>query len=318
MSRPRFQGFRFLYTLQIMQNKVLITGGSGLLGQTISSQLTHFGYEVIHLSRNPYKNSSYRTLYWNYKKKEIAPEALTNLYAIIHLAGANIAEKRWIDKQKQNLENSRIESGQFLLLKLQEYNESITHFISASAIGYYSGNNESEHNESSKPGKGFIAQLCLKWENTALGFSSVSKNISIIRIGLVLSNKGGVFPKLVNAAKYYAGSPLGSGNQSMPWIHIDDVANICVQILNGALKPQIYNAVSNEHITNKAFTRLICKLLHKPLMPRIPAIVLKIIFGERATLFLHGNAISPKALNDEGYSFRFATSTEALKALLKK
>jgi len=298
-----------------MIKRVLITGGSGLIGNSLSQLLTSSGFEVLHLSRSNIQTSHYKTYYWNPETGEIDAAALKSVYAIIHLAGAGIADKRWTAKRKNELRHSRIQSALLLLQKLKENNEQVAHFISASAIGFYDGNNTLENTEEAANGNSFIAGLCKDWENVAVTFKEVAGAVSIVRIGVVLSNKGGALPRLVQTVRYFMGAPLGNGKQYMPWIHLHDLSSIFHALVNNTISSGIYNAVANECTTNKAFTKELCKHFHRPLMPQIPAFILKIMFGAMSSILLKGNRVIPEHLNSEGFQFKYPSLKNALKAL---
>lgn len=296
---------------------VLITGGTGLVGTMLSQILTDQGYTVTHLSRNPTQNT-YKTFYWNVKKNEIDEEAIKTADAIVHLAGAGVADKRWSKKWKEEIYKSRIDSTKLLLKNVESLRPDLTYFLSASAIGYYGWDSGSELvDETSQKGEGFLADVVADWENEVKAFSSIGVKNGAVRVGIVLSDQGGALVEMGRPIKMGAGAPLGSGNQYMSWIHIGDLCGIFLHMLKSQTT-EIVNGVGPEAETNKNFTRKVAGQLKRPLwLPNVPKFALRLIVGEMADILVGGNRVSSKKIEDLGYNFKFPTLELALRDLLQ-
>ena len=293
---------------------VLITGGTGLVGRELSELLTSKGYKVTHLSRNP-TQKHYQTYYWDLKKEEIDHEAISSADAIIHLAGAGVSDKRWSASWKKEIYDSRINSTKLLRDKVMELNPSLKHFISASAIGYYGWDSGTQVvDETSAKGDGFLAYVVDDWEKEVDKFSDIPT--SKVRIGIVLSEKGGALVELMKPIKYGMGAPLAPGDQYMSWIHISDLCGIFAHLLEKSAEG-VYNGVAPNPHTNKDFTRQVASILKKPLwLPNVPKFALRLIVGEMADILVGGNRVSSKKVEGAGFNFQYPTLDEALRNLL--
>lgn len=294
-----------------MEN-VLITGGTGLIGSALTALLEKEGYNVRILSRNPRTKNQFK---WNLKDQYIDDKAFENLHHIIHLAGAGIADKRWTPKRKQVIIDSRVNSVELLFSKTESSQIDLKTFVSASGIGYY-GAVTSDHIfiETDEAENDFLGQVCKVWEEAALQFESINIPTTILRTGIVLSANGGAIEKM----KTPIVSPLGSGHQYMPWIHIDDLCQLYLSAIQGKIKG-IYNAVAPEYQTNKSFSKKLSKSLGRPYIPfGVPAFGLKTIFGELAIIPLTGSRISCEKLINDGFEFKYPKLSEAFENLFKK
>lgn len=294
-----------------MEN-VLITGGTGLIGSALTALLEKEGYNVRILSRNPRTKNQFK---WNLKDQYIDDKAFENLHHIIHLAGAGIADKRWTPKRKQVIIDSRVNSVELLFSKTESSQIDLKTFVSASGIGYY-GAVTSDHIfiETDEAENDFLGQVCKVWEEAVLQFESINIPTTILRTGIVLSANGGAIEKM----KTPIVSPLGSGHQYMPWIHIDDLCQLYLSAIQGKIKG-IYNAVAPEYQTNKSFSKKLSKSLGRPYIPfGVPAFGLKTIFGELAIIPLTGSRISCEKLINDGFEFKYPKLSEAFENLFKK
>jgi uncharacterized protein (TIGR01777 family) len=300
--------------------KILIAGGSGLIGQELCNSLQDKGYEVAVLSRSKNPDTSVPGYFWDIDRGEIDRAALNNCDYIIHLAGANIGEKRWSRKRKQEILNSRIKSTELIFNNIDKNNSRLKAIISASAIGYY-GAITSPHiyDESDPPAGDFLGQTCRAWEQGVDIFTEMGIRVVRIRTGIVLSRQGGALAKLMRPIKFGLGAPLGQGNQYMPWIHMDDLCAIYIHALENKDMHGAYNAVAPEHITNKAFTNKIAQILNKPYwFPNIPAATMKMLFGEMAVMLLKGSRISSDKIRNAGFTFQYPDLDSALQDLFSK
>ncbi|MEP0986201.1 TIGR01777 family oxidoreductase [Ekhidna sp.] len=296
---------------------VLITGGTGLVGGNLSKLLTNAGYKVTHLSRNP-TQKHYQTFYWDIKKGVIEEEAITSADAIIHLAGAGVSDKRWTDEWKKEIYNSRIDSTKLLREQVAKHNPNLKHFISASAVGYYGWDSGDKLvDENSNKGTGFLADVVEDWEKESKAFDEIGVKSSMVRIGIVLSEKGGALVEMAKPIKFGVGAPLGSGKQYMSWIHLDDLCGIFAYVLENGL-PGAFNGVGPSPKTNMEFTKSVASQLKKPLwLPNVPKFALRLIVGEMADILIGGNRVSNKKIEDAGFNFRFESLDDALQDLLE-
>ena len=295
--------------------KVLITGGTGLVGKRLSKLLQNSGYQVDLLSRKRSKNEQHKTWLWDLEKNWIEEGALEDAHAIIHLAGANIGSTPFNDKGKKLLIDSRIKTSKLLFESAKTIDQFPEVFISASAIGYY-GMNTSSHiySEEDLPGDDFVGELSLAWEKAADSFLDHSR-VAKIRIGLVLDKDEGALAKLALPIKFGMGSALGTGNQWMPWIHLDDLCSIFKHALVQTNYRGAYNGVAPEHVTHRSFIESVARQLKRPYwLPNTPTWLLKIFLGEKTNLLVEGSRVSSKKLVESGFEFKY----ENLKAALEE
>lgn len=298
-----------------MKKTVLISGATGMIGQELSKKLKEKNYIVKELSRE--KSDKY--FYWNPDKGEIDEKAFENIEAIIHLAGAPIS-KRWSLPYKVKLYDSRVESMKLLLKTSKKLNLPIKTFICASGTNYYGTITSNEMFSENHPiGDDYLAKLCGKIEKTAEEFKSIGSRVCIVRTAAVLSNKGGMLAELLSLAQHNLISPLGSGKQIVPWIHIDDIVNLYIHLLENENLEGPYNAVADEITSNKKFTKTLIKLKGKKnLMPKVPKFILRIVLGEMSSILLKGSAISNSKIKESGFEFKFTKLKPALRNLIRK
>ena len=302
-----------------MRKKVLITGGSGLIGTALSARLVRDGYEVVHLSRKRPKDSPYKTFLWNIDDNFMEEGALDGVGTIIHLAGANIADKRWTARRKKELADSRIDSARLIRDKLSSVSHEVETFISASAIGIYgydTGDAWITEDHAAHP-HDFLAVLTRQWEEAADAFKEMNIRVVKLRIGLVLSRHGGLLKKLLLPAKLGLSSAFGTGRQFMSWIHIDDLTAMFAKAIADPQMSGAYNAAAPQPVTNREFLKTLAKALHRPyFMPAIPRAVLKLMLGEMADAVAGGNRVSCQKITEAGFQFRFENLETALADLL--
>lgn len=293
---------------EVVKRIVLIAGGSGLIGQEVQKELNKCGHEVRVLTRQKDAKAPY--YHWNPKNKEIDRTAIKGVHTIINLAGAGIADKRWTDKRKEVIFNSRIKPTQYLH-EISQNIPSLVHYISASGITCYGNDDPIKiYKESDRFGTDFLSTVVKRWEEVADLFAPQQK-VAKIRTGVVLSEKGGALSKISGTIKNYIGAPLGSGDQIMPWISLQDIARIYVHTVNEQLEGA-YNA-SCKNITNTKLTKAVAKKLNKPLwLPKVPSFVLKLALGEMSSMALEGVRIDNSKILDTGFEFKHKTIEEAL------
>ena len=299
--------------------KIIVTGGTGLIGMHLCKTLHEKGYDIAILSRTSRKEATIPTYTWDIDKMEIEKGAFDRVKCIVHLAGANIGEKRWTAKRKQIIIDSRVKTGQLLLNKIKEQGNDLQMFISASAIGYYGTFTSAKtFNESDQPGNDFLGNVCRVWEQTADRFKDLGIRRIKIRTGVVLTRRGGALSKMILPVKMSIGSAIGTGSQYLPWIHIDDLCGIYIKAIEDTQMEGAYNAVAPDHKTNLEITRTVARILNKPLwFPKIPAIAMKLIFGKMSEMLLEGSRVSADKIISTGYNFQFPDLESAITDLLK-
>jgi uncharacterized protein (TIGR01777 family) len=300
-----------------MEN-VLITGGTGTIGMALSRLLADHGYRIRHLSRTTDKDAEFRTFKWSPSAGKMDIAALDQVDHIIHLAGAGVGDKRWTDSRKKIILDSRIETTNLILKHVKEENLRLKSFISASGISYY-GSRTTEHiyKETDSAGTDFLADVSVKWEEAAEQFSSVADRVAMVRTGVVLSQTGGAMEKLIKPIKMGIGSPLGSGKQYVPWIHIKDINGIYLHLLQNDQIGGPINAVASEHVNNAELTQAMAKQLGKKLWaPKVPGFMLKLLFGEMSIIILEGSRIGNTLIKEKGYQFQFDQLNQAAADLL--
>ena len=294
--------------------KVLITGGSGLIGRRLSFLLKSRGYEVRILSRSNNPKNNYKTFVWNVSEQYINDSAFEGLNHIIHLAGAGIADKRWSEKRKKEIIASRVASTNLLYNTVKRLKTPLNSFISASATGYYGAvTSETIFEEKDKPAKDFLGKVCSLWEDSIFQFNEIKIRTVALRTGIVLSKDGGALKKM----KTPIITSLGNGKQYMPWIHIDDLCELYIKAIEDQEFKGAFNAVSSEHISNLSFSKKISKIFNHPFLAiGAPSFILQIVFGEMSTIILNGSRISANKIKQAGFKFKFENLEKALKNLL--
>jgi uncharacterized protein len=227
-----------------MSEKILITGGTGLVGTRLSEMLIDSGYEVAHLSRHPSQFSRYKTFRWDVKNEFIDDHAITWADYIINLAGASVSEEKWTDERKKEILDSRVKSTDLLYNCLKNTPNHLKGFISASAVGIYGNTGDQLITEESQYADDFLADVSKKWEAASWQMHELGIRTIIFRIGIVLSDKGGALPQMAKPVKLMAGAPLGSGKQFMSWIHIDDLCRLFIKAIDEPQFAGVYNSVS--------------------------------------------------------------------------
>jgi uncharacterized protein len=298
--------------------KILITGGSGMIGTRLTNVLLQKGYDVVHLGRGK-ANGKVPEFVWNIETRQIPAEAFSGVDTIVHLAGANVGDKPWTTRRKREILESRVHSSRLLFDFLKRNPTSIKKFISASAIGYYGfGHDTKVFKEDDAPGDDFLADVVRKWESEVDQVASLGIKVTKVRVGIVLTMEGGALKEMVKPIKYYVGAPLGSGNQKLSWIHLDDVCGVFLKVIQDDTLSGAVNAVGPDPVTNRDLTNAIARTLKRPLiLPPIPEAVIKMLLGEMADLALKGNSVSNDKLVHSGFAYKFPTLEMALQDLLK-
>lgn len=297
--------------------RILITGGSGFVGQPLCARLHERGHELLVVSRNPEKARGTLPPRTDVRPA-VADFADSQPEAIINLAGESIAEGRWTAAKKQRLLDSRLNITQALVDLCGQLDTPPKALISASAMGYYGDQGEREVTEETPPNPEFVHELCARWEETARQAESFGVRVALMRIGLVLDRDGGTLAKLLTPFRLGLGGPLGSGKQYMPWIHRTDLVRIILFLLDQETLSGPFNAGAPEPVTNAEFTRTLARHLHRPAFLPAPAPALRLAFGEMSRILLTGARMRPQRLQEAGFTFEYPTLDEALSEILTR
>lgn len=298
-------------------SNVLITGGSGLIGMHLSTILLGKGYTIGHLTRSTTKElDSIKLFSWDIDNNEIDENAIPWADHIIHLAGETVGQ-RWTKNTKKKILQSRVNSTMLIIEQLKRCDHQLKSLICASAIGYYGADTGDKMLiEESPPGEDFLADVVAKWEAVVDTGTNYTERLVKIRTGIVLTENGGALAKMAMPIKLGVGSALGSGEQWMSWIHIEDLCNMYVKAVEEPLHG-IFNGVGPNPVSNKTFTKTLAHQLKRPiLLPRVPAFVLKLMLGEMSVLALGSNRVAPVAFLKEGFTFGFPELEAALESLV--
>lgn len=302
-----------------MAQKILITGGTGLVGQRLTDMLQEKGYEVALVSRKRRKSAEVETFEWDVDKGELEEGALEGVDHIVHLAGAGVADKRWTESRKKEIYNSRINSTNLLYQQLKQKDNEVKSLICASAVGYYGDGGEKLMTEDTPPADDFLGQTCVDWENTAKKTEYLDKRVVLLRTGIVLSSKGGALKEIERPVKFGMAAYLGSGRQFYPWIHLDDLCRMYIHAIETESMSGPYNAVGPYAVRNKEMVLKIAEQLNRPKIPvPTPKIALKLMLGEMSAIVLFSQNVSSEKIRETGFEFKFNTLEEALKDIYGK
>jgi uncharacterized protein (TIGR01777 family) len=287
--------------------RTLVTGATGFVGKRLLAKLER----PVVLSRDGAKaekslaDFGVKAFSWNVQAEPPPQAAFDGIDAVIHLAGDPVAEGRWTAAKKARIRDSRIIGTRNLVATLAALNHKPSVLVSASAIGYYGSRGDELLDERSSAGNDFLAEVCAGWEREALAAADLGVRVAIVRIGIVLGEKGGALAKMLTPFKLGLGSPLGSGRQYMSWVHIDDLVN---EFLFAAREQHVHgplNGVAPNPVTNREFTKTLGKVLQRPtFMPAVPGFALKTMLGDFGEVLLASQRVQPKAAEAAGFTFR--------------
>lgn len=303
--------------------KIMITGATGLVGTRLLEKLVLSGYEDIRvLTQNKEKAKKIipfpvTFFSWSPEKDTIEAGALEDVNVILHLAGENISDGRWNEAKKKRILDSREKSTALLIKEIKKLKTPPQKFISSSAVGIYGCTTDEIINEDHKHGDDFLARVCKTWESTLLESSIKEMSIHCIRTGVVLASHGGALTKMLPAFLAGISGKLGSGTQYMSWIHIDDLVNQFIFLIENNGQFKSYNGTSPMPVTNNEFTKALGKTINRPTIFPVPALALQTLFGEMSEILLKGQRAVPRNFISEGFKFQFPNIQEALSDLLK-
>ena len=299
---------------------VLITGGTGLVGKALTEMLLAKDYHVIVLSRKPAPNTQKPNLQfarWDIAKKEIDTTALQQADYIIHLAGAGVMDKRWTAAYKQEIIDSRVKSAELIVESLRNYPNKVKAVISASAIGWYKQTN-TIHSEDEAADNGFLGAVCKQWEESIQPVTALGKRLVTLRIGIVLSKKGGALIEFLRSLKFGVAAILGNGKQIVSWVHVEDLCRMFLFAMENENITGVYNAVAPAPVSNKLLTTALAKKRNRFYIPvHVPAFIVKLMLGGGSTEVLKSCAVSSKKIESAGFGFKFAALDGALADLRK-
>jgi uncharacterized protein (TIGR01777 family) len=300
--------------------RVIIAGGTGLIGRALTHSLIDDGHEVIILTRNPDKANlpnGAMAERWDGRSIDGWSHWVDSAGAIVNLAGAGLADSRWTSARKRIIRDSRLDAGRAVVQAVKKAKQKPEVVIQSSAVGYYGPRDDSVITEDAAHGVEFSAKVCVDWEASTASVENMGVRRVIIRSGAVLSTNGGALPRMMLPFKFFIGGPIGSGKQWMSWIHMaDEVAAIRFLIENKAAAGR-FNLTAPNPLTNADFSRAIGKVLKRPAVMPTPAFALKLAFGELSTAVLTGQRVVPQRLQGLGFTFQFSEAEAALKDLLK-
>lgn len=307
--------------------RIIITGGTGLIGSALAKSLASDGHEIIVLSRNPAKYTfpaGIRGEKWDSKTAAHWGHLADGADAIVNLAGEPIAGPglfpwRWTDERKQRIRQSRVDAGTAVTQAIRAATKKPKLLIQSSGIDYY-GNVASDQplTEAAPNGHGFLADVTTDWENSTAMVETMGVRRVIIRTGIVLSTESGALPITLLPFKFFAGGPLGNGQQWWPWIHLDDEVRAIRFLLESETASGPYNLCAPNPLKNKDFAKTIGQVMNRPAFFPAPAIALKLALGEIAAIVLDGRRAVPKKLEDAGFTFNYPQAREALMDLLNQ
>jgi uncharacterized protein (TIGR01777 family) len=300
--------------------RIIITGGTGLIGRPLSKRLQSQGHEVIVLSRNPAgvqgMPAGVQLVRWDGKSAEGWGDLADGAGAIINLAGENLAAGRWSEARKQRIRQSRLDAGRAVVEAVEQASNKPGVLLQASAVGYYGPSQDEIITESSSAGNDFLARLCIDWEASTAAVEQHGVRRVILRTGIVLSNQGGAFPKLVLPFRLFAGGPLGNGKQWYPWLHEEDQIRAICFLLEEPQARGPFNLSAPTPVTNATMAKAIGQVMNRPAIFPVPGFALRAALGEMATVVLDGQRAIPQQLQSLGFTFTYPTVEEALRQLL--
>ena len=300
--------------------RVIVTGGTGLIGRALAADLAADGHEVVVLSRNPQQATDLppaaRVARWDGRTAAGWGHLLEGADAIVNLAGENIGAGRWTAERKSRILQSRLDAGRAVVEAVTQTVRKPRVVVQASAVGYYGPRGDEVVREDAPPGSDFLALLCIEWEASTASVEAQGVRRAVIRSGVVLSTEGGALPRLLLPFRFFVGGPLGSGRQWFSWLHIaDEVAGIRFLIENEAARGA-FNLCAPNPLTNREFSRVVGRVLKRPSFVPVPGFALRLVLGEMADTLLTGQRVVPARLLEMGFAFRFPTAEEALRDLL--
>ncbi len=301
--------------------RILITGATGFIGRALALELQKGGYAVVGLTRR--MSGAGRTggiafATWDGRTASGWGHLVESARAVVHLAGDDLAEGRWTRAKRERILRSRIDSGKAIVEAVRSAREKPLVLVQASAIGFYGPGGEEPLDESSPHGDGFLAGVAREWENSTKDVESLGVRRAVIRTGLVLGAGGGVWPRLVLPFRFFAGGPLGSGRQGFSWISLQDEVRAIRYIIESEGLSGAFNLTAPGPLRQRDFCRVLGRALRRPCWLRVPAPLLRLLFGKKAEeTLLAGALVLPRRLLASGFAFRHPDAASAAAAILR-
>ena len=298
--------------------RILISGSSGLVGSALAQSLKRQGHEVLRLVRaTPKDNAS--EVFWNPEEGTLEPENLEGLDGVVHLAGESIAEGRWTDEKKRRIRESRLKGTTLLSVTLAKLKRKPEVLVAASAVGFYGSRGGEILDEQSASGADFLAEVCREWELSTQAAAQAGVRVVNLRFGVILSGEGGALPKMLFPFRMGVGGKLGSGEQYLSWIALDDAVGAIEHALHTTRLRGAVNAVAPEAVTNREFTKTLGRVLSRPTIFPVPAFAARLLFGEMAdATLLASQRVEPARLKESGFAFRYPELEGALRHVLNR
>lgn len=304
--------------------RVIVTGATGFIGKTLCFHLERKGYQVVALSRSPEKGqrlfgSKTKVARWSGANAREWLKYADGAFAVVNLAGENIGSERWTAQRKKSILQSRLDAGKAVVEAVESASIKPRVVVQASAVGLYGSRGNDLMDETSSPGEGFLADVAKKWEQSTQPVESFGARRVIIRSGVVLGAGGGALLQLLKPFRFFAGGPLGTGQQWFSWIHKKDEVNAILFLLKREDLKGIFNLVAPHPLLQKDFARILGKITRRPSWFPIPGFILRTILGEMAEeMLLVSQKVAPRRLLESGYRFLYPEAEHALKDILKK
>ena len=299
--------------------KLIITGGTGLIGSALAENLAGDGHEVIILSRSPQPPTQLpkgvRVEKWDGRTAQGWGALADGADVIVNLAGENLSGGRWTAARKRAIEDSRVNAGKAVLAAIQQAAKRPAVLIQSSAVGYYGISETAVFDENSAATKDWLGKVCQGWEASTQGVEALGVRRVVVRTGVVLSMKGGALPRMVLPFRLFAGGPLGSGRQWISWVHLEDEVRALRYLIENPQASGAYN-ISATPVTNRQFAKTLGKIMRRPAFFPVPAFMIRLLFGEMGTVVVDGQNVSSQRLTGMGFQFRFPALQEALGDLL--
>jgi uncharacterized protein len=308
-----------------LNKRIILAGGSGLIGRTLAEELVPAGYEVIVLSRNPAKVRGVprgaRVEEWDAHTPEGWGPLVDGAFAVVNLAGESIGipPLPWTASRKKRIRDSRVFAGKALCAAIESAGKKPSVLVQASAVGYYGARGDEIVTEQDAAGNDFLARIALEWEASTAVVDSLGVRRVVVRTGLPLTRRGGVLPFLVLPFRFFVGGPIGSGKQWMPWIHMADQIGAIRFVIEKDAARGAFNLSAPNPLTNAELARAIGHAMHRPAWFQTPAFMMKLVFGELAEVtLLSGQRVVPERLQEAGYRFKFPNADAALGDILNR
>lgn len=302
--------------------RVIITGGTGMIGRALSRDLIKNGHEVVILSRNPQKYErklpdQVRLIKWDAKSAQGWLEFTDGASGIVNLAGVNIGESRWTEERKKAILSSRVEAGKAVVEAITLAKNKPSWVIQASAVGYYGASGDQILTEESPAGDEFQSFVCQEWERSTEPLDEIGIRRIIIRSGVVLDRSDGALPRMAMPFRLFVGGRIGSGEQWFSWIHLTDEVQAIRFLIDRIELQGVFNLTTPNPVRNRDLANALGKVLRRPSFIPVPAFALKILFGEMSRVLLTGQRVVPERLLAAGYKFQFPEIVQALKDIYR-